>query len=350
MINKLVSSPKILSTGIATLALGFGLASATQAAVDIPEKSGFSGHVNLGAGGLAVKSNMMASIMSGKVDIGDKKVDSLNDSPSSKGGAIPVVNFEVSYTFGSTRTQLHLGNLLEDFLSMDTTTVAGVRQDVGNAGIIGASYRGTSIATKVWVDPYLTDAKRKDTNRTSQGYRLSWQQFMRSGLELRYTYSDIDIDKERSGQSLALSPQQRKLLDRKGDIDRFSLLYEFASDNKKHIVTPKLTYLDRDLDGRAMSNDGGGASVNYIYKHNDHWRWVVNASWTDVDYKEANPIYDNTDSANTYGGSVTMFYSEAFGLKNWTFNATAGYFDEDHDIDFYDAKVGVFTLGMLRRF
>ena len=348
--KKLMSQGARLSGAVA-LAAGFTLAASTQAAVIIPEKSGLSGYVNLGAGGLSVKSNMLASIISGKVDLGDKTVDSLNDSPdNSKGGAIPTVNFEVSYTFGSTRTQLHLGNLLEDFLSMDMTTIAGVRQDVGKAGLVGASYRGTSIATDVWQDPYLTDAKRKDTERTSQGFRVYWQQFMSSGLEMRYTYSEIDIDKERSGESLALSPGQRKLLDRNGDIDRFSLLYEFASEDNKHIVTPKITYIDRDLDGSAMSNDGGGASINYIYQHNDKWRWVLNASWTDVDFKEANPIYDYKDKANSYGGSVTMFYTGAFGLDKWTFNATAGYFEDDHDLDFYDSKVGVFTLGMLRRF
>lgn len=348
--KKLMSQGARLS-GAAALAVGFTFAASTQAAVIIPEKSGFSGYVNLGAGGLSVKSNMLASIMSGKVDLGDKTVNSLNDSPNnSEGGAIPSVNFEVSYTFGSTRTQLHVGNLLEDFLSMDMTTVAGVRQDVGKAGLVGASYRSTSLPTDVWQDPYLTDAKRKDTDRTSQGFRLYWQQFMSSGLEMRYTYSDIDIDKERSGESLALSIAQRKLLDRNGDIDRYSLLYEFSSEDKKHIVTPQLTYLDRDLDGDAMSNDGGRASINYIYQHNDKWRWVMNASYADVDYNEANPIYDYKDSADTYGGSVTMFYTGAFGLDKWTFNATAGYFEEDHDIDFYDTKVSVFTLGMLRRF
>ncbi|MFC1579059.1 DUF2860 family protein [Pseudomonadota bacterium] len=336
---------------ITALVAGCTLAATTQAAVIIPEKSGLSGYVNLGAGGLSVKSNMLASIMSGNIDIGDKRISSLNSSPnSSNGGAIPVVNFELSYTFGSTRTQLHLGNLLEDYLSMDTTTIAGVRQDVGRAGQVGASYRGTTIKTEVWQDPYLTDAKRKDTDRTSDGFRVYWQQFMSSGLELRYTYSEIDIDDELSGQSLALTAAQRKLLDRQGDIDNFALSYEFASDDKKHIVEPQLAYIDRDLDGQAMANDGVRGSVNYIYSHDDHWRWVVNASYGDYDYKKANPIYDYKDKSNHYGASLSMFYTGAFGLKNWTFNATAGYFEQDNDLDFYDSDVAVVALGMLRRF
>ncbi len=350
--NKYLTGQAAKLAATAALVTGGMLATSAQAAViSIPKESGFSGYVNLGAGGLSVKTNMLASIFSGKVDIGDKEIGSLNDSPnSSNGGAIPVINFELSYTFGNTGTQVHVGNLLEDYLSMDMTTIAGVRQDVGRAGQLGASYRGTSIATEVWSDPYLTDAKRKDTDRTSEGFRLYWQQFMSSGLEFRYTYSEIDIDDELSGQSLALTPEQRQLLDRQGDIDNFALLYEFKSDNKKHIVEPQLAYIDRDLDGNAMANDGVRAAVNYIYQYSDKWRWVVNASYGDYDYKEANPIYDYKDKSNHYGASLSMFYSGAFGLKDWTFNATAGYYEKDNDLDFYDAEVGVIAIGMLRRF
>lgn len=333
------------------LVAGFTLAASTQAAVIIPEKSGFSGYVNLGAGGLSVKSNMLASIVNGNIDIGDKRISSLNNSPnSSEGGIIPVVNFELSYTFGSTRTQVHLGNLLEDYVSMDMTTIAGVRQDVGKAGLVGASYRGTTVKTDVWQDPYLTDAKRKDTERTSDGYRVYWQQFMSSGLEFRYTYSEIDIDSERSGQSLALTPGQRKLLNRQGDIDNFALLYEFSSQDRKHIVEPQLAFIDRDLDGQAMANDGVRGSVNYIYQYDDKWRWVVNASYGDFDFKKANPIYRSKDSMDSYGLSLSMFHTGAFGLKKWTFNATVGYYEQDHDIDFYDTEVGIVALGMLRQF
>lgn len=351
MINKLVSSPKILSSGIAVLALSFGLAATTQAAVIIPKKGGFSGHINLGVGGVQVKSNMLASILSGNVNVGEKEIDNLSKSPnSSEGGAIPALNFELSYTFASTRTQIHIGNLLEDYLRFDTATVLGIRQDVGVAGLVGASYRSTTVDTQVWSDPYLTDAKRKDTDRTTDGFRVFWQQFMSSGLEMRYTASKVDIDKETSGQSLALSPSQRKLLDRNGDVDNFAILYEFSSDDRTHIVTPGLAYIDRDLDGNGMANDGGRASVNYIYQHSERWRWVFNASYTDMDMKEANPIYGVEDSFNSYGGTMTMFYTRPFGLKDWAFNATAGWFDEDHDIDFYDNSAGIFTIGMFRKF
>jgi len=337
----------MLAFGVAA----FAFTATTQAAVIIPDKGGFSGYFNLGVGGVSVKSNMLASIMSGKVDVGNKVVDNLSDSAdSSEGGAIPTLNFELSYTFASTRTQLHVGNLLEDFLRFDSSTIAGVRQDVGKAGLVGASVQSTSIDTQVWSDPYLTDAKRKDTDRTSKGFRVYWQQIMGSGLELRYSTSEIDIDKERSGQSLALTDAQRKLLDRNGDVDQFLMSYEFSSDNGNHVVTPALTYVDRDLDGNAMANDGGSASLNYLYKHDDRWSYVLNATYGDFDWKEANPIYAEKDSSTNYGVSGTVFYARPFGWKDWSFNVTAGYFEEDHDLDFYDTEVGIVSMGMFRKF
>jgi hypothetical protein len=350
MIKRPISTPKILS-GTAALALGCAfIASTAQAAVIIPTKGGFSGYFNLGVGGVEVESNMLSSIAGGNIDIGDKIVDNLNDSPDSNSKAIPTINFELSYTFESTRTQLHIGNLMEDFLRFDTSTVAGVRQDIGNAGLIGASVQASSLASQVWRDPYQTGTKRKDTDRTSTGGRLYWQQIMGSGLEIRLTASDVDIDKERSGNSLNLSKAQRKLLDRNGDVIKANMYYEFISDDDRHTVTPGLGYIDRDLDGEAMASDGGNASLNYIYKYNDSWRWVFNASYADLDGKKSNPIYGETDSATSYGISATFFYSEPFGWKKWAFNGTAGYFDEDHDIDFYDTSVGIVSIGMFRKF
>ena len=350
MSKKLVSTPTAMASGLA-LALGCMLAASTQAAVIIPDKGGFSGYVNVGAGGVTVKSNMLASILNGNVNVGNKTINNLsNDPSSSEGGAIPALNFELSYTFEQSRTQLFIGNLLEDYVQFDMSTLAGVRQDVGTAGLIGASLQTTSVDTQVWSDPYLTDAKRDDTDRTGQGFRVFWQQFMSTGLEFRYTATETDIDKERSGESLALSDAQRKLLDRNGDVSRFDLFYEFSFEDKRHVVTPGLSYVDNGLDGDAMANDGGVLSVNYLYKHNDRWRYVFNASFSDYDFNQANPIYATKDSSNEYGVSGTVFYSEPFGWKDWSFNATGGWYEEDHDIDFYDASVGVVVFGMFRKF
>ena len=52
----------------------------------------------------------------------------------------------------------------------------------------------------------------------------------------------------------------------------------------------------------------------------------------------------------TLGGSVTAFFSEPFGLKRWTANASASYYDGDSNIDFYDSTFGLVSVGMFYRF
>lgn len=351
MSRKTVSTGATRSRNIAALAAGCMLAATTQAAVIIPTKGGFSGYVNVGAGAVEVETNMISTIANGNIDVGGETIKNLNNSPGSESAAIPSINFELSYTFEKSRTQLHIGNLMEDFLSFDMNTTAGVRQDIGTAGLIGASVQTTSLATDVWQDPYETNTKRKDTERTSKGGRLYWQQIMSSGLELRYTVSEIDVDKERSGNSLDyLTPGERKSLKRDGDIYRYDAMYEFKADGNRHLITPGLTYTDQDRDGDAMSFDSIGINVNYIYQYSEKWRYVFNAGYADLSYDETNPIYGKKDGADSYSGSATVFYSAPFGLKKWALNGTVGWFQEDHDIDFYDSSVGLFSIGMFRKF
>lgn len=350
MSKELKTPAKLMSQSITALVLGCAFAASTQAAVLIPEKGGFSGHLNLGVGGVDVESNMIASIANGKIDITDEKINDINGSPDGQTTAIPVVNLELSYTFENSRTQLHIGNLLEDYLRFDTNTVAGVRQDVGRAGLVGASYRTTTLKTEVWKDPYVTGVDRDTTDRESKGFRVYWQQVMSSGLELRYTQSEVDIDDEFSGSALGLPSAQSRLLDRNGDRTRYDAFYEFSWDDDRHILTPEFSYIDNDMDGAAMENDGFSTGFNYIYTANKTWRWVFNATYTDLSYDTTNPIYGKKDGSTAYGLSGTVFYSKPFGWEKWAFNATAGFFDADHDIDFYDNSVGIVAVGMFRKF
>jgi hypothetical protein len=323
---------------------------AANAVTIIPEKSGVSGYVNLGAGAIGIESNLLAGLARGIVDVGDAVTDDINGSPGSDSAAVPMLNFELSYTFAESRTQLYLGNLLEDFLTFDLSGMAGIRQDVGGAGIFGLALVNTSLSADVWEDPYQTGVKRDDTERTWKGYRASWERIFDSGLELQYSSKKIDIDNERSGEGLGLSAAERSLLDRNGDLNRLEAGYEFRLAEGRQILTPKLVYRDADLDGGAMANDGYGATLNYIYVQDKRWRWVFNLAYQNFEFDKINPVYGMQDEADNYGVSATVFYSEPFGWKPWALNVTAGYFEEDHDIDFYDTSVAAFTVGLFRRF
>ncbi len=326
------------------------LSPSVHAVTIIPEKAGFSGYVNLGVGGIEIESNMLAGLANGIIDVGDKVIDDITSSPDSESAAVPMLNFELSYTFAESRTQLYVGNLLEDFLTFDLSALAGIRQSAGSAGIFGLALIGTSLSADVWEDPYQTGVKRGDTERTGEGYRFSWERIFNSGFAFQYSSRSIDIDKERSGQGLGLSPAERNLLNRNGDLNRLEFGYEFNFSDGRHIMTPALIYRDADIDGDAMAHDGYGASLNYVFSQSRQWRWVFNVAYQKLDYDTRNPVYGERDDAANFGATATVFYSQPFGWKHWALNATAGYFEEDHDIDFYDASVTALTVGLFRRF
>lgn len=314
----------------------------------IPQKSGISGFINLGAGVTRVESNTLAEF--GSVDLGNKTIDTLTEAPDSETSGLPVFGLEVAYTFASTRTQIFIGNQLEDYIRFDFSTRAGIRQEIGNAGVIGASFLQTPLPTEVWEDPFVTGTQRSKTDRTSDGYRLIWDNIYGTELELRYSAREVDIDKERSGEALGLSASDRALLDRNGDSNRFSVQYTFKRDGMKHLITPAIAYIGQDRDGGAVAYDGLSFNVNYIYSMNDRWKFVTNASYADLDNDEANPVYGKKADSERYGVSFTAFYAKPFGWKGWQANAGVVWFEEDSDINFYDSSVGLINAGMLYRF
>ena len=129
---------------------------------------------------------------------------------------MPLINGEVTYTFAASRTQLYFGNQLEDFIQFDFSTLLGVRHELGDKSLIAASYVFSSVPTEVWEDPYLTNQRRSKTDRDSNGLRLEWDKIAGTGLGIQYTYRNIELDDEMSGQSLRLSASEMDLLDREG--------------------------------------------------------------------------------------------------------------------------------------
>jgi hypothetical protein len=157
----------------------------------IPQESGFSGFIRPSIGYLNFKSNMVASFLG--FDLSDKKTDSLDDSPDSQSTAIVMAPFSLEYTFASTRTQLFLGTDLTDLIRFDYSQQIGIKQGIGNFGILQGGILFSGIPAKVWKDPYVVDKNRDETSRESTGARLVWDRIFGSQLQLQYTYRNIDI-------------------------------------------------------------------------------------------------------------------------------------------------------------
>lgn len=333
---------RILLATLATLAV-----TAAHAVSPIPEETGFSGFVNLGVGGARIKSNTLAKLLGN--DLGDDSINDLGKSPGEQNTSIPAVAFELSYTFG-TGTQIFAGQLLEDYVRFDSSTRMGVRQQLGGAGIMSAALLTTPLKTKVWKDPYQTGG-RKSTPRSATGIRLAWGEIFGTGLEVRYSYRNMEIDDEDSGDNpaLNLNDAQRRLLRRDADITNFDVRYQFRMGEGNSLLLG-VTYKENDADGDAMYYDGYVGSVNWIKKAGN-WNFVTNLSYGQFEVDKGNPVFNGKKADfDQYGASFATFYAAPFGWEGWHANMGIAYGLEDNDIDFFENELTMITAGMLYRF
>ena len=315
----------------------------------IPQESGFSGFVNAGAALWRVEDNMVKKI--GYFKISDDSIGSVDNKPKSEYSLSPVLNFNLRYTFASTRTQIFLGNQLEDLLRLDTTSFLGVRQELADQSIIGVSYVYSALVTQVYKDPYDTNGHRDGTDRKINGVRLSYDNILSTDLSFQYTYRSIDIDKERSGSALGLTPSQQDRLVRDGDQHDVEFLYRYVLQDGgiKHTLIPSLKYSRFDLDGDAMSNNAILFNLNYRYDV-EKFAFSANAYYGYADYDKSNPIYGKTRNDNRYGFGLIGFYKRFLDVEGLALTANVIMNRQDSNIDFYDSEIDLYFLSFLYTF
>jgi hypothetical protein len=337
-----------LKGGFCALALSFAviISGSPALALDpIPQQAGFSGYVQPGLGGLSIKSNMVAKVLS--FDLSDQKINNLNDEPDSQSTMLFSLPFKLAYTFQGGRTQVFLGTEVGDLLSFDTAQQLAIKQEVGALGVMQAGLLFSG-ATRVWKDPYVTNQNRDDTDRKNMGAQFTWDKMFGSNLELEYSIRKIDIGSEKSGQSpiLALSNSDQDRLDRNGVVHKVSAAYQFKL-GEKHRLTPEIALSYDDLDGEAMANTGLDLKLNYTY-FGDPITLVLNGSVGAAEYDKSNPIYGKTRDDERYGVSATVYYKnpwgwKLFGSEPMQFFVTGAYSLTDANIDFYTQEA---LLGM----
>lgn len=335
----------------ALVILLLSVVSPARALDPIPMESGFSGFIRPGIGYMRYKTNMVASFLG--YDLSKEKNDSLTDKPESESNGIALVPFSLEYTFASTRTQLFLGTDLTDLIRFDYTQQFGVKQEIGRFGLLQAGALFSGIPAKVWKDPYLVDEDRDDTKRTSNGVRLTWDRIFGSGFQARYTYRKIDIDSEKSGESLGyLTNSERNRLDRDGDRHIAEALYRFRL-AEKHTLAPTIIYTDDDRDGGAMASEAWDFQLTYAYLGNPV-AFTGNVFFGKADYDKKNPIFGKTENDDRYGVQGTLYYQNPwdwrlFGSKPMSFYVGAAYARTDSNINFYDQEAILGTGGVIFR-
>lgn len=322
----------------------------TSAIEPIPEVPGWSGFVTLGVGAASYKTNMVAGIDTYGLDLGDVTISSLSAEPDSTTTGIPQVNLNINYTFSS-QTQLFVGNSLENVVQFDTATLLGVRQQFADKSILELSLVSSPLLApvQVWQDPYVVGVARQETDRTSRGPRIEYDRILGSGFGVRYTQRRTKIDDERSGTTqLALPPAQAALLNREGDTKHLRVSYRFPPAGR-NVFELSVARLEEDLDGEAMSGDQNEIQLTHVY-HGERFALATNLFLAKQDYDAVNPVFNRTRDDDTWGIGFVLFDKKIFNSKKWLGQATLVYYDQDSNIDFYDASSAIFMLGALYRF
>jgi hypothetical protein len=323
------------------------LASSALALDSLPKEAGFSGFVGVGAAGGRVESNFLAEIVG--IDLSDDLIYTL-DSPNDTNIIVPAFDYNLGYTFDNNKTRVSLINAVEDALDFSNNTALAIRHDfdsVGNMELAGLAPSLTKV--EVWENPYLTNQKRRSTEFYTTGVRFTWDKIFDSGFEFIVNARKVDIDEERSGQDIGLSAAEQKLLDREGDVARIEIGYMTKLGNGEHTLRPGIAYIDRDLDGEAMAQDGYELSVNYIYDAGN-FKWLNRAVYQSLDGDKVNPLFNKTNDANEFLLATEVRYPEPFGWDKWTAVGGLQWGENDADIDFNESMILMVTGRIVRRF
>jgi hypothetical protein len=293
---------------------------------------------------------MVASIQG--FDLSEEKIDSYNDSPDSETTGIVTLPFTLAYTFASSRTQVFFGTDLTDLIRFDMSQQLGVKQGIGNFGVLQGGFLFSGMPAKVWKDPYLTGEDRDDTKRKSTGARLTWDRIFGSWFQVQYTYRNVDIDSEKSGNSIgSLTSSDRKLLERDSDRSTVDIAYRFHF-AKNHTLGPAFVYTHDDRDGKAMKNDAYDVMLTYAYFNRDNpFTFTGNAFIGQADYDKDNPIYDKKQDDDRYGIQGTLYWENPwkwslFGSNPMNFFIGGAYAKTDANIDFYDQEAIMGNVGV----
>ncbi|MFC3149417.1 DUF2860 family protein [Litoribrevibacter euphylliae] len=327
----------------------FSVYSVAEPIKPIPQESGFSGSLVAGLSATSYSSNMISGLGN---DISESNIDSLDEGPDSESDVGFAFSGELNYTFAKTRTQLFLGNALEDMVRYDLSFQAGVRQELADQSIVYGAFLFSAIPTEVYADPYQTGTDRDETDRDSSGARIGWQGIMGSGLGVELSHRSVELDDEEAGLDLfnqgLITADQMDDLSREGDHNSLSLTYKVMLDKGQFFV-PELNYHDYDLDGEAMAKQQYGTALSYFY-NTPKYSVVTRVFYSHFEHDEENPIYGITEEGDSFGGSLVLSYHNIFGWQDFSGIASLAYAESDSDINFYDADVVSGTVGLLYRF
>jgi hypothetical protein len=326
------------------------LALPAAAVEPVPDSVGWRGFGVIGVGFTDLSSNMVAG--NRLIDIGQSVTESIYRSPRSDSTFHPVITGEVNYTFGN-GWQAFLGTSLEDAITLDAVTQAGVRRNLSGGGTLQAGLLFNGITTQVWEDPYAEGVNRQETDRDSSGVRLQWDRIMGSAFEATVSYRDISFDTERSGQgvtSVTCNAVCQGLLRRDGEQVTFdvSYLYRLGSASN-HLLRPAVGYTVDNRDGDAVAGDSYRLQLSYVYV-TPAYTFASNIIYGQSSRDQRNPLFGTRTDNDRLALNATLLYRLPASSGRWQAVANVLWGREDSDVRFHDSDLFMVSVGAMYRF
>lgn len=333
------------------LAVGAGALAADASAIEpIPQTAGWRGFVVLGVGYTDIESNMLAG--NALVEIGRDTIGSVRDAARSDSAVHPIVTGEISYTTAG-RWQVFLGTSLEDAITLDGAAQLGIRREIGAAGVLQGGLLFNGVPTQAWEDPYAEGVPRKETDRDSSGARLQWDRVFGSAFQFTFSYRDISVDTERSGQgvrSVACNAACQGLLRRDGDRYAFDVSYLLRlGDGPRHLLRPQVSYAVDDRDGAAISNDLWRLQLSHVFL-GQGYTIASNVVYGQSSFDEPNPIFGRKTDSDRLALDTTVFYRLPTASGRWQAVGSVTWGRDDSDVQFHDSELLNVSLGAMYRF
>ena len=291
---------------ILTLAAIIFVSNVVSAQINIPDSSGLAGYAIILPGYVNARTSQFSEGAPATGELSNKQVNSIYQSPGATSTGMLALGGEINYTWSKSRTQVFLGNRLEDLLRMDVVFGLGVRQELKDSSILAFSILYTPLELLLWEDPYIENEDRQATALNFPGARLRWGRMFGTELELTATARIYRFEDEKSGQWLLgqnrLAAEELGDLDRNGTVYRIQALYIIGKG--KHKFLPAFRYRLDNHDGTAISNQGYLAKFTYLY-FTKRLVLDVNAGYGQVWAEGENPIYGQTMETNRYIGGFS---------------------------------------------
>ncbi|GAL04270.1 hypothetical protein JCM19237_2421 [Photobacterium aphoticum] len=156
------------------------------------------------------------------------------------------------------------------------------------------------------------------------------------------------MDNDKAGASRGLSRQQQDLLRR--DSTAFFIKADFRQPlSATSFLKPAFSMTTAEADGSANSYIAYSAEVTY-FKVLDRNLLALTASYSNRDYEAVNPVFNKARTDNEFGLFAAYEHKNFMGWQNWSFISLAGLGMSESNIDFYDSKQYMMSVGMNYQF